>query len=241
MIPKKIHYCWFGGNPLPESAKKCIASWRKFFPDCEIVEWNEENYDVNAMVYTAEAYKAKKYAFVSDVARFEILYREGGVYFDTDVEVIRPFDDILERGAFMGCERDGGNGDISVAPGLGIAAPAGLPLYRDIIEYYRTQKFLDEDGRPNTETVVVRVTGLLKAAGLEDVKGIQTVGGITVYPKEYFNPLDSNTGKIEKTENTRSVHLYSMTWLSGPQRLRSRLTRPFHRLFGEDCFSFLKK
>ena len=104
MIPKTIHYCWFGGKPLPKSARKCIASWRKFFPDYVIKEWNESNFDVKMVPYTAEAYAAKKYAFVSDFARFWILHREGGVYFDTDVEVIRPMDDILERGAFLGMD-----------------------------------------------------------------------------------------------------------------------------------------
>ena len=104
MIPKIIHYCWFGGKPLPKSAIKCIKSWRKFFPDYEIKEWNESNFDVNMMTYTREAYAAQKYAFVSDVARFWILYREGGVYFDTDVEVIAPMNDIIESGPFMGVE-----------------------------------------------------------------------------------------------------------------------------------------
>lgn len=113
MIPKKIHYCWFGRKPLPESAKKCIASWKKFFHDYEIIEWNEDNYDVNKIPYIQQAYEAKKYAFVSDYARFDVLYQYGGVYFDTDVEVIRPFEDILEKGAFMGCETDGADCDES--------------------------------------------------------------------------------------------------------------------------------
>ena len=131
MIPKKIHYCWFGRNPLPESAKKCIASWRKYFPDYEIIEWNEDNYDVNKIPYTQQAYAAKKYAFVSDYARFDILYQHGGIYFDTDVEVIKSFDDVLEHGAFMGCEIDGSSrSGIAVAPGLGIAAAPGLGLYK---------------------------------------------------------------------------------------------------------------
>ena len=130
MIPKIIHYCWFGRNPLPESAQKCIASWRKFFPDYEIVEWNEDNFDVRSIPYTAQAYDAKKYAFVSDYARFKILYEHGGIYFDTDVEVIRPFDDILARGAFMGYEIDPKEGDITgyVAPGLGLGVNPGLGL-----------------------------------------------------------------------------------------------------------------
>ena len=104
-IPKIIHYCWFGRSPLPELAKKCIASWRKYFPDYEIKEWNEDNFDVNSILYTSQAYQAKKYAFVSDYARFWILYMYGGLYFDTDVEVIRPMDDIIQRGPFMGCEK----------------------------------------------------------------------------------------------------------------------------------------
>lgn len=106
MIPKIIHYCWFGRGPLPELAQKCIASWKKYLPDYEIKEWNEDNFDVNIIPYTAEAYQAKKYAFVSDYARFWILYQYGGIYFDTDVEVIRPMDDIISKGNFMGFETD---------------------------------------------------------------------------------------------------------------------------------------
>jgi mannosyltransferase OCH1-like enzyme len=94
-IPKKIHYCWFGGKELPDSAKKCIESWKTYFPDYEIKEWNESNYDVNKTIFTKEAYQIGKYAFVSDYARFDILYNYGGIYFDTDVEVIKPFADIL--------------------------------------------------------------------------------------------------------------------------------------------------
>ena len=122
MTPQIIHYCWFGRNPLPDLALKCIASWRKYLPDYEIKEWNEDNFDVNIIPYTAEAYKAKKYAFVSDYARFYILYKYGGLYFDTDVEVIRPISDILNNGAFMGCECDGmsKSSPITVAPGLGL-------------------------------------------------------------------------------------------------------------------------
>lgn len=129
MIPKIIHYCWFGGNPLPKSAERCIASWRKFLPDYEIKEWNENNYDVHKIQYIQEAYEAKKYAFVSDYARFDILYQYGGIYFDTDVEVLKPLEDIIARGPFMGREAGaylrnickGYEGDgLAVAPGLGL-------------------------------------------------------------------------------------------------------------------------
>ena len=119
MIPKIIHYCWFGRKALPRSAKKCIESWKKYLPDYEIKEWNEDNFDVNMIPYTQEAYSAKRYAFVSDYARFYILYHYGGIYFDTDVEVIKPIDDILEKGAFMGCETIAEEEiPLYVAPGL---------------------------------------------------------------------------------------------------------------------------
>ena len=128
MIPKIIHYCWFGRGEKPALAKKCIASWRKFFPDYEIKEWNEGNFDVNIIPYTAEAYACKKYAFVSDYARFWVLYKYGGLYFDTDVEVIRPMDDIVARGPFMGIETPATFGNLpNVAPGLGLG---GKPPHR---------------------------------------------------------------------------------------------------------------
>jgi len=110
MIPKVIHYCWFGRNSLPPLAVKCLESWKRFFPDYEIKEWNEDNFDVNIISYTAEAYRVKKYAFVSDYARFWILYHYGGLYFDTDVEVIKSMDDIIAKGSFMGCEKGCGQG-----------------------------------------------------------------------------------------------------------------------------------
>ena len=126
MIPKVIHYCWFGRNPLPSLAIKCIESWRKYLPDYEIKEWNEDNFDVNIIPYTQEAYQVGKYAFVSDYARFWILYKYGGLYFDTDVEVIKPMDDIIARGPFMGCEKDVSDTSVaSVAPGLGLGVNPG--------------------------------------------------------------------------------------------------------------------
>ena len=260
-IPKKIHYCWFGRNPLPKTALKCIQSWKKYFPDYEIIQWNEDNYDVNKIKYIREAHQAKKYAFVSDYARFDILYHEGGIYFDTDVEVIKSFDDILQNGAFMGCEIDGINlinadpvddtinldrhankaRRIIVSPGLGMATAPGLSIYREILEFYSTQTFLNADGGINQETVGVKTTKILCDYGMQNSKGIQKVGDITIYPKEYFNPLNNNTGVIEKTVNTHSIHWYTMSWISPAMRIKSRITRIFHRIFGEECFSAIKR
>lgn len=137
MISKVIHYCWFGGNPLPASAIKCINSWKKYFPGYEIKEWNESNFDVNFIPFTQEAYAAKKYAFVSDVARFWILEKEGGLYFDTDVEVIKGFDDILSEGAFLGVEIPSQDGAVpQVNPGLGLGAERGNAVIKSVLEYY---------------------------------------------------------------------------------------------------------
>lgn len=234
MIPKKIHYCWFGRNPLPESARKCIASWRKFLPDYDIIEWNEDNFDVNSIPYTAQAYAAKKYAFVSDYARFRILYEHGGLYFDTDVEVIRPMEDIIARGPFMGFEinpsKERPYG--AVAPGLGISATAGMELYRNVINYYSRLDFIKQDGSYNITDAVVNITTReLVKVGLESKRGIQTVSGITIYPADYFNPFDDITGRLNKTSNTRTIHWFTKTWLE-VSPLHQRLTRLVHRMIG---------
>ena len=153
-IPKIIHYCWFGGKNLPKSAINFIASWRKYFPDYEIKRWDESNFDINSVHFTAETYRRGKYAFVSDYARFKILYEEGGIYFDTDVEVIKPFKDILSQGPFMGCEHvynpDGLPEDLGVATGLGIAAPPNHPFIKEVLDYYSGLKYNDEkrSGKP---------------------------------------------------------------------------------------------
>lgn len=243
MIPKIIHYCWFGGNPLPESAKKCIASWRKFLPDYEIKEWNESNFNVNIIIYTKEAYEAKKYAFVSDYARFWILYKEGGLYFDTDVELIRPIDDIVKRGPFMGIETPAkvGVSMPNVAPGLGLGVNPGLEFYKELLDYYNNLNFLDSDGNPNEITIVKHTTNLLISKGLRAHNNVQNVEGVWIYPVDYFNPFNDNTGKLDITENTRSIHWYSKSWLSRRDQLRNKITRVFHRYFGVNSLKWLKK
>ena len=244
MIPKIIHYCWFGGNPLPESAQRCIESWRKFLPDYEIKEWNEDNFDVNIIPYTAEAYQAKKYAFVSDYARFWILYKYGGLYFDTDVEVIKNMDDIIARGPFMGIETPAKQGvsipkvapglGLGVNPGLGLGVNPGLGLYKKLLDYYDTLHFLDENGKPKETTIVEHTTKLLLENGLLPINDLQEVAGVWIYPVDYFNPFNDLTGKLEKTKNTRSIHWYSKTWMSKRQTRRNKITRVLHRWFGTD-------
>lgn len=213
MIPKVIHYCWFGRNPLPPLAIKCIESWKKFFPDYEIKEWNEDNFDVNIISYTKEAYEAKKYAFVSDYARFWILYRYGGIYFDTDVEVIKSMDDIIAKGPFMGCENEANDVRVaSVAPGLGLGVTPYLGLYGEILTKYESLHFLNDDGSYNLKTVVQYTTELLCEHCLKNINQIQECAGVWIYPKEYFCPKDYETKKLTITNHTRTIHHYEASW-----------------------------
>ena len=239
MIPKKIHYCWFGRNPLPEDAQKCIASWRKYFPDYEIIEWNEDNFDVNSIPYTAQAYSAKKYAFVSDYARFKILYEYGGLYFDTDVEVIKPFDDILEKGGFMGREMEARKGGL-VNPGVGMGVEKGHRIYEAVLKKYAGLCFLNPDGSYNLKTVVSYTTEELSNFGLQCTDEIQNLNGIYIYPVEYFNPFDDLTGKLKKTPNTHSIHWFSKSWLP-VSTFRTKISRLSHRILGIHFTTSIRK
>lgn len=250
MIPKIIHYCWFGKNPLPELAVKCIESWKKYLPDYEIKEWNEDNFDVNIVPYTAEAYKAKKYAFVSDYARFWILYNYGGLYFDTDVEVIKNMDDIIAKGAFMGCElcpdKINGGLKLAIAPGLGLGVEPGIEFYKKIIDSYQKKHLFNLNGLI-TETVVGIVTRLFVESKADiNLIHICTVEGITIYPVDYFCPIIAYTGEKNVTDNTRSIHHYTATWKDKREnpryrRAMSRLKYIMIRIYITMFYRLLKK
>lgn len=234
MIPKVIHYCWFGRGPLPDLAKKCIASWKKFLPDYKIKEWNEDNFDVNVIPYTREAYAAKKYAFVSDYARFEILYKYGGLYFDTDVEVIKPLDDIISRGSFMGCERNG----LAVAPGLGIGVVAEHPLYAELLSLYAGLHFQNPNGTLNLKTVVQYTTETLDKHGLRVTDDIQECDGMWIYPTTYFCPISVDDGKLRISDETRTIHHYAQSWQSPTRKYARKIAL---RIGGEKLKRYIKK
>lgn len=230
MIPKIIHYCWFGRGPKPDLALKCIGSWKTYLPEYEIKEWNEDNFDVNMIPYVKEAYSAKKYAFVSDYARFWILYKYGGLYFDTDVEVIKNMDHIVSKGPFMGFEQPsedvkGGAtpNSYGVAPGLGLGVNPGLGLYKELLDYYAKLHFIGGDGKINPVTIVKHTTDLLIRKGLKADNTLQEIEGITIYPWDYFCPQSFYTQKVTITPNTVSVHLYSMSWLTTSMKLKFKL------------------
>lgn len=219
IIPKIIHYCWFGDNPLPKDALECIASWRKYLPDYEIKEWNESNFDVNCCPYVKQAYEAKKYAFVSDYARFFVLFKEGGLYFDTDVEIIKDMNHIIAVGNFMAFEKSFATQQqdrgefctelLGVAPGLGLGVRPGLEIIGELLDFYNVKEnFAIADG-----TVVDYTTDILKRHGMVNEHRLQKVADVNIYPADYFCPMDSTTGIITKTKNTVAIHHYSCSWI----------------------------
>lgn len=227
MIPKIIHYCWFGRNPKPKLAERCIASWKRYCPDYEIVEWNEDNFDVNMNGYTRMCYEQKKYAFLSDYARLVVVAKHGGVYFDTDVEVVKPFDAMLQRSAFFGFE-DAKH----VNTGIGFGGEANNRLICAMLAEYETLLSGEKGviGCPLLNTQALVKHGLI----LNGEK--QQLDQAVVYPVEWFNPYDDPTGRLNKTKNTYSIHWYSKSWMSKGKILRSKLTKPLHRIFGTDFF-----
>ena len=224
MIPKVIHYCWFGGRPLPKEAERCINSWKKFMPNYKIIKWDESNFDIDSIPYTREAYAAKKYAFVSDYARFWILYHHGGVYFDTDVEVLKPIEDIVEAGNFLGVEQQDST-HITVAPGLGLGAEKNNSLFKDLMGIYQNSHFLCEEGTVKVQNIVEITTEYLIKKGLENINGIQQCCGFTIYPKDYFCPIDYDTRELKITENTRTIHHYAESWVPRSTRWKNTLGR----------------
>lgn len=207
-IPKRISYCWFGNNPIPDKVKKCITSWKKMCPDYEIIQWDESNYNVNKIPYIRDAYKEKKWAFVSDYARLDIIYEYGGIYLDTDVELIKNIDFLLEQEAFMAIEK----GNSNVATGLGFGAMPRNKIIKQLLDIYSNTSFYKEDGNLNLKACPVITTDLLENYGYVRKDTLQYVANFTIYPSEYFCPMDFN-GVMQKTKNTVGIHWYDATWL----------------------------
>lgn len=206
MIPKIIHYCWFGGNPLPKAAIDCINSWKKHCPDYQIMEWNEGNFDVNSTLYTKQAYEHKKWAFITDVVRLHALCNYGGIYMDTDVEVIRSLDRFLTHKGFSGFE------DSENIPTGIMAAEKDHPMFRKLLAYYEDRPFI-VDGKPDLTTNVTTITNLLLPEGFQPNNTYQEVAGIALYPYDFFCPRDIHTLKLVVTENTYTIHHFAGSWL----------------------------
>ena len=235
MIPKRIHYCWFGRGEKPRLAKRCIASWKKNCPDYEIIEWNEDNFDVARYPYAQYCLENKRWAFLSDFVRLVVVSEQGGLYFDTDVELIKSPDDLLRYDAFYGFENDE-----HVATGLGFGCEAEHPTVQA-----RKQVYLDLPRQVDGTFVLAACPALNTRAlllfGLVLNGERQNVAGAEILPAEYLNPYDDPTGMLSKTDNTVSIHWYSKSWMSKGTILRSWLTKPLHRIFGKDCFKWIRR
>ncbi len=236
MIPKVIHYCWFGGNPLPDEYKKNIETWKKYMPDFKIIQWDESNFDVNKIQFTREAYAEKKYAFVSDYARLDIIYNYGGIYLDTDVEVIKSFDDLLKNKAFMGMEVDN-----FVATGLGFGAIKKHKGIKKNKEIYEHMSIYDDNGEINLTPCPIITNQLLKENGAKLDGHIEQVLDITIYPIDYFCPMDYYNGKVTITDNTHSIHKYKMSWGSPIAKRKMIIQRKMCKYFGNTNGKFITK
>lgn len=232
MIPKTIHYCWFGRGEKPKLAKKCIESWKKFCPDYEIIEWNEDNFDVNMNAYTKMCYEQKKYAFLSDYVRLLAINDYGGLYFDTDVEVIKSFDNLLGYKAFYGFENDE-----YVASGLGFGSERNHVVIKELIKEY---DFL-LDGENGTRGCPRLNTSALVKLGLAQNGKRQNIFGAEILPSDYLNPYDDPTGRLNKTTNTYSIHWYGKSWMNKRRIIKSKITQKIHRLFGVNSLSRFKR
>ncbi len=216
-IPKIIHYCWFGGNPLPKMARKCIASWKKYCPDYKIIEWNEANFDLNLYDYVREAYNAKKWAFVSDVVRLYALVNYGGIYMDTDVEVLKPLDDLSEYEAVSGFEAKD-----RIPTGL-MACCKEHPMFKAFLTEYNNAHFIKQNGEFDLPTNVIRITNICLRYGLQLNNQKQTVNGFTLFPSEYFCPKDCGTRVLSLTSNTYTIHHFDGSWLPFRSRLKMKI------------------
>lgn len=217
MIPKTIHYCWFGHNPKPKLALKCMKSWKKYCPDYEIIEWNEDNFDISSCpLYVRQAYEAKKWAFVTDYVRLKIVYDEGGIYLDTDVELIKSLDALLEHDAYFGFE-DGTN----VNTGLGFGAVKGAPILHEMMQDYKDIPFIMEDGKMDVTPCPQRNTEVLKRHGLVQNDTRQLLErSVLILPTEYLCPLSTQSQRLVLANNTVSIHWFGGTWLSEEDRIR---------------------
>lgn len=224
MIPKTIHYCWFGRGEKPELAIKCIDSWKKYCPDFTIIEWNEDNYDLlNAPTYVQQAYENKKWAFATDYVRIWAVHTFGGIYMDTDVELLRPIDDLLILHGYIGFETSS-----NIALGLGFGAEKGDSILEGLMESYHTLSFLNEDGSLNLTPGPLLNTQFLCNKGLKLNNRKQMVGDITIFPKSFFGPQNYLTGKTKITKDTYSIHHYAASWVDQKKLYKNKLSAWIH-------------
>lgn len=227
-IPKKIHYCWFGKKEKPDIVRRCIKSWNEKLKGYEIIEWNEDNFDINSNKFVKQAYEAGKFAFVSDYVRVYALYNYGGIYLDTDVEVYKEFsEDILSNLSFWGFEEKN-----FIATST-IGACKRNTLIKKFLDSYNDKEFLKADGSMDTLTNVAIVSEIMKNLGIKLDGNYQRLEGIaTVYPQEYFSPYDYINCYSKETENTYTIHHYYKSWLPMRTRVKTFIKKVVATMIG---------
>lgn len=214
VIPKIIHFCWFGEKEIPHLEKHCIESWSTVLPEYKIMFWNEESFEINSVPYVKQAYEHKKYAFVSDYVRIYALYRYGGIYFDTDVEVLKSFDNYLDNDVFIGFENK-----TSVGTGI-IGSSPKSQIMSQMLEYYHSHNFADEKGKIDTTTNVQILMSILDKYGFVKENKNQELDGIRIYERDVFCPKKLKDGTFRSSEKTVSIHYFSGSWLTERERRR---------------------
>lgn len=214
MIPKTIHYCWFGGKEKPELAVKCIESWKKYCPNYDLVEWNEQNFDINSNEYVRQAYEARKYAFVTDYVRLYAMYTCGGIYMDTDVMVLKNLDEYLDHMAFSGFEST-----TKIPTGI-MAAERGCPLMGKLLRYYDDAVFIKPDGSLDMTTNVEIITDMLTPRGFMPNGQFQIVDGFALYPQNIFCPEHKKLNDAKYMKDAATIHYFAGSWKSEATRKR---------------------
>lgn len=214
MIPKIIHYCWFGENALPELEQKCIESWKRLLPNYTIKVWNESNFDLNCCQYVKQAYEHKKFAFVSDYVRVYALYNEGGIYFDTDVEVLKSLDVFLNNSGVLGFENK-----TFVGTAL-MAFQKGNKIIKEMLDYYNLVNYIDNNGNENITTNVTLLNKILIENGLKPENSFQKIMNVVIYERDYFFPKKIDEHNFRITDNTYTIHKMKGSWLTDRQRKR---------------------
>lgn len=233
---KIIHYCWFGRGKKSKLIKKCIKSWKKYMPDYKIIEWNEDNFDVNCNPYVKEAYEKKKYAFVSDYVRLKVIYDNGGIYLDTDVELLKRIPDKIVESGYFAKESEN-----AIATGLGFSAKKYNNIINLIMESYNGEHFINEDGTLNTYTCVNRTMDVLKKNGYNITPTTKSIDDIPIFSPEYFCGYDLKTNHYNITSNTISVHHYAATWQSKSTRIAKTTKKIISKLIGEKAYKNISK
>lgn len=236
-IPKIIHYCWFGNGEKSDLIKKCIASWKEKCPEYEIIEWNEKNFDININDYVNEAYEEKKWAFVSDFARLWIIYNYGGIYLDTDVELIKNLDFLLKYDAFFSSEDNK-----RYATGLGFGAKKYNKIVKKMMDDYQGEHFMN-NGKYDMTPCPVRNTRSIEyiVKDFKEINKLNIVDNIAFFPKEYFCPYDYDSHKLSITENSISIHWYGESWLTKRKKFLKKIKRLLYKIVGEKNYNKIKK